>query len=781
MLILNDKKSWARQAGLLPIKLNPIDGIDKYIMLDGGYYDFCLDFANIGEAREDRFSSSWSTNTKNYITVAENSVSVYNWMLGTVTELPSQKVIEKFDQFVQILNNNSYRSDEDLVPFVLRVFHQMRNLTCELDQPLQALNLLYKLLISIDEDINTIDCNKWQITDVPLPDMFETFVNQIKSGVNNIRPNLDLILRHCSGPLFQEAHREAMWLNPDRDLFGGVSHIIQYKKDAYSSIHYTPQYLARSIVENSIRHLDLTKPVLKILDPACGSGAFLVEALKQLKELNYSGQVQLFAWDCSQSAISTTTFLLHYEKRTQWKDGMEYRVKVVSDSLQEVWDDYDLILMNPPFISWELLRDNNQKDAIMTIFDGLKMKNRPNQAAAFFYKAIQSLTPNGILGAVLPSSILLQGQYDALREKVLERVTLQTVARLGNYIFEDALTDVSFVIVQNSRSLICPETIWCKNEKGVAYEALKSWRKMTYSSSNLHATKDYSVQVSPSFPIVDKTWNVIPKRDEDYLRHINQWIAIGKLVMLGDIFSISQGLLTGRKNVFELSVSEFERLPECEKVFYRPLISSGSITEGEIHVKQYIWFPYDERGLMIKDEESLKQLEYTWARLSPHRNELEKRQSVKHWWELTRPRTWQYNNSFRLYSQRFGSSSSFGIGDREDYVIAEGNAFEFRSSIHKYRKDDYYFYLSLFSSKLFDRLLSIYSKRIMAGYDLGKIQIQRIPIVDVKVGNVRGTEAYSMLVKIGKELSKGASFMRGMIDKYICDFYPNYGDTYFNQ
>ena len=142
MLILNDKKSWARQAGLLPIKLNPIDGIDKYIMLDGGYYDFCLDFANIGEAREDRFSSSWSTNTKNYITVAENSVGVYNWMLGTVTELPSQKVIEKFDQFVQILNNNSYRSDDDLVPFVLRIFHQMRNLTCELDQPLQALNLL---------------------------------------------------------------------------------------------------------------------------------------------------------------------------------------------------------------------------------------------------------------------------------------------------------------------------------------------------------------------------------------------------------------------------------------------------------------------------------------------------------------------------------------------------------------------------------------------------------------------------------------------------------------
>lgn len=69
----------------------------------------------------------------------------------------------------------------------------------------------------------------------------------------------------------------------------------------------------------------------------------------------------------------------------------------------------------------------------------------------------------------------------------------------------------------------------------------------------------------------------------------------------------------------------------------------------------------------------------------------------------------------------------------------------------------------------------------MSGYDLGKIQIQRIPIVDVKIGNIRETESYMMLVKIGKELSKGSSYMRGMIDKYVSDFYPYYGDLYFNK
>ena len=71
----------------------------------------------------------------------------------------------------------------------------------------------------------------------------------------------------------------------------------------------------------------------------------------------------------------------------------------------------------------------------------------------------------GILGVVLPSSILLLEQYVPLRKAIREMSELHIVARLGNYVFEDALTDVSFVIIKKKESSsFIPQTIWCRNK-----------------------------------------------------------------------------------------------------------------------------------------------------------------------------------------------------------------------------------------------------------------------------------------------------------------------------
>lgn len=208
MIELENKTIWAQNEGLLPIKLDPTTGAEKYIMLNGGLQDFCIDFSSGDLSREDSFSAAWSTNTKNYISIKDNFVHVFNWALDSHSKLPIDVVQKKFDQFVSILKQNTYKTDEDITPYVLSYFRQMRNLTCESHEPIEALGLLYKLLISINQDINAIDCNEWNIPDVVLPNQFEEFVDSFKSGVRGIMPNLDYILRHCAGPIFQEAHRE---------------------------------------------------------------------------------------------------------------------------------------------------------------------------------------------------------------------------------------------------------------------------------------------------------------------------------------------------------------------------------------------------------------------------------------------------------------------------------------------------------------------------------------------------------------------------------------------
>jgi len=775
MINLENKMTWAQSEGLLPIKLDPLTGVEKYIMLNGGLHDFCLDFTNEEISKDASFSAAWSSNTKNYISIQKKDIHVFNWALDSHSKLPIDIVQKKFDQFISIIQQNTYRTDEDITPFVLNYFRQMRNLTCESHEPVEALGLLYKLLISLNQDIDTIDCQKWAIPDVNLPSQFEEFVNSFKAGVRGIMPNLDYILRHCSGPIFQEAHREVAFFYPQRDLFGGISSILSFatSRDAYTSIHYTPQYIARSIVENVLHQLDLSKPFLRILDPACGSGAFLVEVLKQLKELNYTGKVCIDGLDNSQSAVNTTRFLLKYEQTRLWSDSLEFQILKVEDSLQCEWRrDYDVVLMNPPFLSWELLKDPKQREAVESVLSDVILKRRPNQAAAFFYQAIKSLGENGVIGTILPSSILLFEQYNDLRNRILDEISLCTVARLGNYVFEDALTDVSFIIGKNSMSQVLPpKAIWCKNEKGAAYDALKGWRKSNFSQSSYASSNNYSIHRPAVFPIIKSSWNIIPMKEEELLAKLTTWNSIGKLHPIGQIFSISQGLLSGRKNIFDITKHEYEQLSELEKRFYRPLIYPGSINQGQIITEKYIWFPYDRSGLIIQSEEELKELDFSWNHLYPYKNELISRKSVKNWWELTRPRTWQFENHFRLYSHRFGNHNSFGIGIREDYVIEDGNAFTLNEK--KYNSEDYFFYLSLFSSKLFERLLSIYSKRIMSGYDLGKIQIQDIPIVDVNSHEARMLPQYKQLVKIGRLLTMGESYMSDLIDESLNVFYPN--------
>ena len=89
----------------------------------------------------------------------------------------------------------------------------------------------------------------------------------------------------------------------------------------------------------------------------------------------------------------------------------------------------------------------------------------------------------------------------------------------------------------------------------------------------------------------------------------------------------------------------------------------------------------------------------------------------------------------------------------------------------KYCEEDKYFYLAFFSSTVFHRLLSIYARPLKAGFDLGKVQIKDIPIVDVAQPGIRETVEYRQLVIYGKEYAEGYKGRRDYFDKYVLAFF----------
>ncbi len=769
--IASEKQFWAEGSGLLPIRLSPDSDAKQYILLDGGLYDFCLDLTGESDSADNYYSAAWSSDVKNYVSVHKDEATVYNWSRQQPESVPLRVVQDKFPAFLRILNSTSFKTSDDVTPFILGLFSRLRNLTREQREPIEALNLLFKLLVTLkEENLSQKVCDQWGIINIDEPVGFENLQAAIRQGVRRITPNLDYILRHGSGPLFETAHREALFFDSQFDLFEGVSSNLGYSpQPKYTEIHYTPRYLVRSIVENAIKCLDLNRPNLTVLDPACGSGTFLQEVLKQLRESEYHGNLHIKGFDTSMMAVQTARFLLNYENRQQWNNRITIDI-CHKDSLIENWGENDLILMNPPFISSELIRDKITKQNVNEILADMQMKKRPNMAAAFFYKAVQALSLEGVLGAVLPSSIFIQEQYHRLRNTVREIVKLETVAQLGNFVFSDALTDTSFVLArkQNDNAFI-PLNIWCSNYEQSAFEAIKGWRKMQYDNVSQRINENFNIYTPSHFPIIKDSWKVLPQKDDIFSQEIKKREQSGDLKPLSNIFNVRQGVIKGNRNLFEIYKDEHGHLPKSEKCLFRPVASSQTIEYGSVKEERYIWYPYSSSGLQIHTEEELAQYKWSYKWLSSHKEVLLSRKGVSKWWDLTRSRYELFSRKeTMLCSKRSGGAHSFALASGE-FVVEEGNVFIFRSQ--RYCEEDKYFYLAFFSSSVFQRMLTIFARPLKAGYDLGNIQIKNIPIVDVCEPGIRGSEEYCKLVEYGREYAAGCRGRREYFDKYVLAFY----------
>ena len=119
---LTDIDTWKRSFGLLPIHLNPNIEDLKFLMLNGGNGDFCLQTSNEDDIADSYFSKSWSTNTKNFVVFKNDEIEVYNWLKESVEVIPKKQVENNAERFYNYLLSKSYRTESDVVPFVLDVF-----------------------------------------------------------------------------------------------------------------------------------------------------------------------------------------------------------------------------------------------------------------------------------------------------------------------------------------------------------------------------------------------------------------------------------------------------------------------------------------------------------------------------------------------------------------------------------------------------------------------------------------------------------------------------------
>lgn len=162
-----------------------------------------------------------------------------------------------------------------------------------------------------------------------------------------------LLVRHAGGTVFQEAHFEFIRGKPT-DLFS-LPGAAEVKIDTRGGTHFTPPGLARAMVEQALGELHLDEEIT-VFDPACGAGAFLHEVLRFLERNEFRGRVYLIGYDLSPNAVAMARFALD-QARKDWSEGQIEDIDIqVRDSLSDdcKFPQAHAILMNPPFISWEV-------------------------------------------------------------------------------------------------------------------------------------------------------------------------------------------------------------------------------------------------------------------------------------------------------------------------------------------------------------------------------------------------------------------------------------------
>lgn len=756
---------WIQKIGLLPVDFlhNQAEDQNVSAMLDGSFNNFCIGYNSMEMMNPSFRDKVWSANMSNYLLIDNDNVKLYNIYRDRYEEISINTIERDYQRFYSYLLTKPVRRGDDILGLVLRQFKLIRSNLREEESAKKSLQILLYVLSKLESSIDInwelpIGTNEY-IESIPYL-RIEDHIEELKQGLKglNVKPNVDLILRHTAGALFQEANYIAHF-PPQLSLFPDFEYRVE-KNPNLIGAHFTPSYIARTIVENTLKYIDLTLPILTIFDPACGSGVFLAECLRQLKNKRYQGYVKVIGWDIDELAIDMAKFVLGFEK-AEWGNRLTYTINQC-DSIEryEAWPNANILLMNPPYVSWYRM-SQIQRDKIAEIMG--ESLNKPNLAVIFYFLAVEHLADGGCLGCLLPTTYLTADSAFEIRKETSKVINPLLIGQLGNYVFSSAYVDVCMIVAKkgDERFYNTTRMLWTKNAEDITSGALRALRRFE-SDQYVEIHKDYNIyQEDLRHMKANDLWIPLSVDGLKIRCRIINGLEQKRLVRVGDIFEILQGGRTGANDVFIISQEVYELLPKKEKKYFRPSVDNPSIQNGRLEAVNYLFFPYPEQQFEIENENDLeKEIPFFYTNyLLPNKAKLQSRSGInpEKWWCLTRPRPWQYEFKTKIVSTEFGKSGSFSIDKVGNYVVERGLCW--RPLNDNLNICDYYSYLSILNSKVFDRLLSIYSRQLAGGaYNLEAKYVKSIPLpnfdcVDENIIKLLSTSG-NMLINKGINLSE---------------------------
>ena len=235
-----------------------------------------------------------------------------------------------------------------------------------------------------------------------------------------------------------------------------------------SGAFYTPVPVVNFMIAEMEDHKPL-EPGMRVLDPSCGSGAFLVQCYRHLIEKRMAKERrklrpaelrdllvrQIFGVDrdgdaCRVAQMSLVLTMLDYIDPPDLQSTPQFKLPRLRDrniyqgdffDESSAWaadagsNRYDWIIGNPPWVVQSVSKDETPLQKWSTHHKTTRPINRGQAAEAFAWKVLDSATMDGRIGLLLPAMTLFKQQAarkPGFRQAFFRSIADLTVANFTN-------------------------------------------------------------------------------------------------------------------------------------------------------------------------------------------------------------------------------------------------------------------------------------------------------------------------------------------------------------